>query len=86
MGLTEHGTHWGEWRGPQPDKPRKRHGRSRLAVDSPLMTLVEVALLLRIHRNTIYRLIRTGKVEGALRVGNDWRIEKRAIAKLVNGS
>jgi len=50
------------------------------------MTLVEVALLLRIHRNTIYRLIRTGKVEGALRVGNDWRIEKRAIAKLVNGS
>lgn len=44
----------------------------------PLLTVKEVAGLLRVHVNTIYNWIRGGKLY-AFKVGRDWRIPKEAI-------
>ena len=42
------------------------------------MTLSEVASFLRVHRNTVYRLARSGKLPG-FKTGTDWRFERAAV-------
>jgi excisionase family DNA binding protein len=43
-----------------------------------LMTIDEVARYLRIHRSTVYRLAKTGRIP-ASKVGNKWRFRKDVI-------
>jgi len=43
-----------------------------------VMTVSELADYLRIHRTTLYRLLRRGELPG-FRVGNDWRFDLDAI-------
>ncbi len=45
------------------------------------LTVDEVAELLRIHRNTVYRWCRQGQLE-ALRFGKSWRIPQTALQKI----
>jgi len=49
-----------------------------------MFTVKELAEYLRIHRNTIYRWIKAGKIE-AIKVGSDYRISKEAVDKLKTG-
>jgi len=46
-----------------------------------IYTVKELATYLRIHTNTIYRWIKSGKLE-AIHVGSDYRITQDAVDKL----
>ena len=43
---------------------------------SSLLTIAEVATLLKVSRKTVYRWLRDGKILGAIRIGErgSWRI------------
>jgi excisionase family DNA binding protein len=43
------------------------------------MTVKEAAVYLRVHRSTIYRLLQSGVLPGAFRVGSDWRILRSTL-------
>src|SRR5580698_650526 len=43
-----------------------------------IMTVSELAVYLRVHATTIYRLLKDNRVP-AFRVGSDWRFSRRAI-------
>jgi excisionase family DNA binding protein len=45
-----------------------------------LLTADELAAFLRVHRSTIYRLLRNGQLP-AFRVGSDWRFSRELIEK-----
>jgi excisionase family DNA binding protein len=47
---------------------------------SSMMTADEVCELLRIHRTTLYRLLKAGDIP-AFRIGSDWRFQREAIEK-----
>ena len=44
-----------------------------------LLTVAEARELLGIGRNTIYRLLRTGQIPGARRVGHQWRVHRQTL-------
>ena len=45
---------------------------------SEVLTLSEVASLLKVHPNTVYRLARSGKLP-AFKAGTDWRFRRSAV-------
>lgn len=47
-----------------------------------LLTVREVAKLLRIHRPKVYELIRAGTIDG-FKLGSDWRIRRESVEGLV---
>ena len=47
-----------------------------------LLTVREVAELLRIHRPKVYELIKDGTIEG-FKLGSDWRITRESIEALI---
>lgn len=54
--------------------------------DSPLMTVAEVAEVLRVSRMTVYRLIKAGELT-AIRVGKNYRVRRRDLeGYLASGS
>src|SRR5260370_24114569 len=50
--------------------------------DAEYLTTVEVAELLRIHRSTIYKLLRQGQTP-FLKIGSDYRFRKSSIEKWI---
>lgn len=48
---------------------------------SEVMTVTELARLLRVNKNTLYREIDAGHVPGILRVGRTIRISRTAVLK-----
>jgi len=46
------------------------------------LTVAELSEFLQIHRTTIYRLLRQGKLPG-FRIGSDWRFSLEAIEEWV---
>ena len=51
-----------------------------------LMTIPEVATLLRLAERTVYDMCRGGRIPGVAKVGGQWRIErKRLLAWLAAG-
>lgn len=47
-------------------------------IESPFLNIVELADFLRIHRVTVYRLIKNGQIP-CFRVAHDWRFDRREI-------
>jgi excisionase family DNA binding protein len=47
-----------------------------------LLTVKEVATLLRIHRPKVYDLIKAGTIEG-FKLGSDWRVKRESVEKLI---
>jgi excisionase family DNA binding protein len=45
------------------------------------LTPEELADLLRVHRQTIYRELRAGNLPDVIKIGNQWRIPKNAALK-----
>jgi excisionase family DNA binding protein len=45
------------------------------------LTPEELADLLRVHRQTVYRELRAGNLPGVIKIGNQWRIPKNAALK-----
>jgi excisionase family DNA binding protein len=49
-----------------------------VAMETDVMTVNELCDYLRVHRSTIYRLLRTDAIP-AFRVGSDWRFTRSRI-------
>ena len=47
-----------------------------------LLTVREVAQLLRVHRPKVYDLVRDGTIEG-FKLGADWRVKRESVEKLI---
>ncbi len=47
-----------------------------------LLTVKEVAKLLRIHRPKVYDLIKAGTIDG-FKLGSDWRVKRESVEKLI---
>jgi len=47
-----------------------------------LLTVREVAELLRIHRPKVYELIKEGTIEG-FKLGSDWRVTRESVETLI---
>jgi excisionase family DNA binding protein len=45
---------------------------------NPILTIAELSEYLQIHRTTIYRMLREGRLPG-FRIGSDWRFSLEAI-------
>ena len=55
---------------------------AKATAEALVLTVREVASLLRIHRPKVYELIREGSLEG-FKVGADWRIRRESVEKLI---
>lgn len=51
---------------------------------SPYLTIDEVADLLHLHRDTVRRMLREGRLPGT-KVGRAWRIARQALDAYVRG-
>ena len=49
-----------------------------MLTDAKILTVTDLAAYLRVHRATVYRLIKMGKLP-AFKVGSDWRFKIEAI-------
>ena len=50
------------------------------AMTSRVMTVPEVAEFLKVHRTTIYRMVRKGQIP-SFKIGNNYRFDRDAIEK-----
>ena len=73
---TEVGTAAGG-RGPEPVGAQ--------AVEGRLLTVAEVADLLRINKSTVYRMAKQGRLP-ATRVGRQWRFRRSVLERLLEPS
>ena len=55
------------------------------AVDGKLLTVAEVADLLRINKSTVYRMAKQGRLP-ATRVGRQWRFRRSVLEGLLEPS
>ena len=46
--------------------------------DTKVLTVSELSNYLRVHRSTVYRLLKKGQLPG-FRIGSDWRFNVEAI-------
>jgi excisionase family DNA binding protein len=56
----------------------KLESRQVPGISGSIMTVDEVAQFLRIHKTTVYRLLKTSKIP-AFKVGSDWRFNREEI-------
>lgn len=49
------------------------------------LTIPEAARLLRVAERTVYTLARRGDLPGAVKVGNQWRIDRETLMEWVRG-
>jgi excisionase family DNA binding protein len=47
-----------------------------------ILTVQEVARLLRIHRPKVYDLIKAGTIDG-FKLGSDWRVKRESVERLI---
>jgi excisionase family DNA binding protein len=57
------------------DTIRVKGGKGMAEQSDQVFTVAEAAKYLKVHEQTIYKLLRSGKLKGA-KVGKDWRIHK----------
>lgn len=48
-----------------------------------LLTVNEVADILRVHYRTAYRLVTGGKIQ-AIKIGNQWRVRESALMEFID--
>ena len=63
--------------------PASRRKRAMMAGETPLsdvrfLTVAEVALIMRVSKMTVYRLVHSGELE-AIRVGRSFRVPEQAV-------
>jgi excisionase family DNA binding protein len=51
-----------------------------MALDDEILTVQEVSELLRVHKATVYKLIRQGRIP-AFRIGTDWRFRMESLSR-----
>ena len=53
--------------------------KRRVAVENTFLTIEEAADLLRISPRSAYTLARESRLAGAVKVGNQWRVDRDAL-------
>jgi excisionase family DNA binding protein len=56
----------------------ERGVKNPMAIDHEILTVKEVSELLKIHEDTVYKMVKEGRIP-AFRVGSDWRFQKDQI-------
>ncbi len=56
--------------------------RSRLSVETEVLTLAEVAGYLRLSKKTIYKMARRGELP-AFKAGNHWRLKRPELEEWI---
>lgn len=51
-----------------------------------MLTLAEAAKFLRVHPITLYGMLRTGRLPGAFRIGQLWRINREDLEHFATGA
>lgn len=54
--------------------------------DSDVLTVAEAAEILGLSRNGAYRLVQTGQMPGAVRLGGSWRISRPRLLAAIHGA
>jgi len=47
-----------------------------------VLTIAEVSKILRIHRNTVYRLVKSGDLPG-FKIGDNWRVYEEDLRTVI---
>ena len=68
---------------PEVGKPLKRSRIEHWELGS-VLTITEVADILRVHPTTIYRLVKRGELPG-FKIGGCWRINRASLDKWLSG-
>ncbi len=68
---------------PPPNRKQRRHPDSLPPPD--LLTIPETAVLLRRSADSLYRLVRAGKFQPAVRVGGHWLISVPKLKHVLHG-
>jgi excisionase family DNA binding protein len=53
-----------------------------MVADHEVLTLNEVCQMLRVHKITLYKMVKAGKIP-AFRIGSDWRFRQDAILRWI---
>jgi excisionase family DNA binding protein len=61
----------------------QENGSAGRSFGDPLLTVVEVAALMRVSNMTVYRLIKSGQL-AAVRVGKNYRLRRNDIERYLN--
>jgi len=51
-----------------------------MLADDEILTVKEVSYILQLHKTTLYKLAKAGKIPG-FRIGGDWRFRKDVILR-----
>jgi excisionase family DNA binding protein len=54
-------------------------------IDMRFLTVAEVALIMRVSKMTVYRLVQSGELD-AIRVGRSYRVPERAVSKYLKAA
>ena len=54
-------------------------------MEEAFLTIQEAARLLRLGERTTYRLAREGELPGAVKLGNQWRVDREVLMGWVRG-
>lgn len=57
-------------------------GNARTHSFETFLTISEVAQVLRLHRNTVYRLIKGGDIPG-FKIGVTWRVNEKTLRRVL---
>jgi excisionase family DNA binding protein len=68
---------------PEVSKPLKQSAIQHWELGS-VLTITEVADILRVHPTTIYRLVKRGELPG-FKIGGCWRINRASLDKWLSG-
>jgi excisionase family DNA binding protein len=60
---------------------RAHDGRSTVA--RKLVCVNEAAMFLRVHRVTLYRMLKKGRIPGAFKIGRAWRLDLNELERLL---
>ena len=61
-----------------------RSDHDRMAA-ADLISMADAAELVGVHRDTLYRLARTGQFPPALQIGRQWRVSRPRLERFLHG-
>jgi len=74
------------WLGEPPDASPVRKKVPREKPEAELLSFREALALLKVSRNTLYRLVNAGEIPGVRRVGRAWRFHRASLIRWISGT
>jgi len=74
------------WLGEPPDASLAKKKVPREEPEAEYLSFREALAILRVSRNTLYRLVNAGEIPGARRVGRAWRFHRASLNRWLSGT